>query len=238
MFSRIDRINKLKKIATDELKFLLFIPIQLDRSILNWYLAFGICFSWLCGIGRYWDNPRAELWQYLGLGSVAYIFSLALILWLLIYPLKPQHWSYKSVLLFVSMTSPPAILYAIPVERFMELGAAQTANVWFLAVVATWRVALLVRYLSTVAGLSGGAIVIATLLPLTLIVSSLTALNLEHVVFKIMAGLEDHEKSANDMAYGILFLITYFSVFTFPLLLVWYLVLIFKARRRRHSTSC
>ena len=238
MFSRIDRINKLKKIATDELKFLLFIPIQLDRSILNWYLAFGICFSWFCGIGRYWDNPRAELWQYLGLGSVAYIFSLALILWLLIYPLKPQHWSYKSVLLFVSMTSPPAILYAIPVERFMELGAAQTANVWFLAVVATWRVALLVRYLSTVAGLSGGAIVIATLLPLTLIVSSLTALNLEHVVFKIMAGLEDHEKSANDMAYGILFLITYFSVFTFPLLLVWYLVLIFKARRRRHSTSC
>ena len=231
MFSRIDRINKLKKIATDELKFLLFIPIQLDRSILNWYLAFGICFSWLCGIGRYWDNPRAELWQYLGLGSVAYIFSLALILWLLIYPLKPQHWSYKSVLLFVSMTSPPAILYAIPVERFMELGAAQTANVWFLAVVATWRVALLVRYLSTVAGLSGGAIVIATLLPLTLIVSSLTALNLEHVVFKIMAGLEDHEKSANDMAYGILFLITYFSVFTFPLLLVGYLLLIFKARR-------
>lgn len=232
MFSRIDRINKLKKIATDELKFLLFRPIKLDRSILNWYLAFGICFSWLCGIGRYWDNPRAELWQYLGLGSVAYIFSLALILWLLIYPLEPQHWSYKSVLLFVSMTSPPAILYAIPVERFMELGAAQTANVWFLAVVATWRVALLVRYLSTVAGLSGGAIVIATLLPLTLIVSSLTALNLEHVVFKIMAGLEDHEKSANDMAYGILFLITYFSVFTFPLLLVGYLVLIFKARRR------
>lgn len=231
MFSRIDRINKLKKIATDELKFLLFMPIQLDRSILNWYLAFGICFSWFCGIGRYWDNPRAELWQYLGLGSVAYIFSLALILWLLIYPLKPQHWSYKSVLLFVSMTSPPAILYAIPVERFMELGAAQTTNVWFLAVVATWRVALLVRYLSTVAGLSGGAIVIATLLPLTLIVSSLTALNLEHVVFKIMAGLEDHEKSANDMAYGILFLITYFSVFTFPLLLVGYLLLIFKARR-------
>ena len=113
----------------------------------------------------------------------------------------------------------------------MELGAAQTTNVWFLAVVATWRVALLVRYLSTVAGLSGGAIVIATLLPLTLIVSSLTALNLEHVVFKIMAGLEDHEKSANDMAYGILFLITYFSVFTFPLLLVGYLLLIFKARR-------
>lgn len=196
---------------------------------MNGYLAFGIGFSWLCGIGRYWDNPRAELWQYLGLGSIAYIFSLALILWLLIYPLKPERWRYKNVLLFVAMTSPPAILYAIPVERFMDLSAAQTANVWFLAVVATWRVALLVHYLKAVAGLSGGAIVVATLLPLTLIVSALTALNLEHVVFKIMAGLEDHEKSANDMAYGILFAITYFSVFTFPFLLIGYLVLVFKA---------
>lgn len=212
---------------------MIFKPIKIDLSIFSWYLAFGIGFSWLCGIGRYWDNPRADLWQYLGLGSVAYIFILALILWLLIWPLKPNHWNYKNVLLFVSMTSPPAILYAIPVERFMTLEAAQTTNVWFLAVVALWRVALLVRYLNSVAGLSGGAIVVATLMPLTLIVSSLTALNLEHVVFRIMAGLEDHEKSANDMAYGILFLITFFSLYTFPFLLVAYLFLVFKIRRRK-----
>ncbi|MCG8673356.1 MAG: hypothetical protein MI867_28460 [Pseudomonadales bacterium] len=212
---------------------MIFKPIKIDLSIFSWYLAFGIGFSWLCGIGRYWDNPRADLWQYLGLGSVAYIFILALILWLLIWPLKPNHWKYKNVLLFVSMTSPPAILYAIPVERFMTLEAAQTTNVWFLAVVALWRVALLVRYLNSVAGLSGGAIVVATLMPLTLIVSSLTALNLEHVVFRIMAGLEDHEKSANDMAYGILFLITFFSLYTFPFLLVAYLFLVFKIRRRK-----
>ena len=115
----------------------------------------------------------------------------------------------------------------------MTLEAAQTTNVWFLAVVALWRVALLVRYLNSVAGLSGGAIVVATLMPLTLIVSSLTALNLEHVVFRIMAGLEDHEKSANDMAYGILFLITFFSLYTFPFLLVAYLFLVFKIRRRK-----
>lgn len=206
--------------------------MQLDISLYRWYLGFGIFFTWLCGIGRYWDNPRAELWQYLGLGSLCYIVVLALLLWLLILPLKPNRWSYQNVLLFVSLTSPPAILYAIPVEKFMSLKAAQTANVWFLAIVAIWRVALLVHYLKTVAGLSRAAVLVATLLPLTLIVSSLTVLNLEHVVFKLMAGLEDHERSANDAAYGILFLITYLSVIVFPLVLLCYGWLVYQAQRR------
>lgn len=188
-------------------------------------------FTWLCGIGRYWDNPKAELWQYLGLGSVAYIFILSLILWIVILPLKPLNWSYKNVLLFVSLTAPPAILYAIPVERFMPLESAQLANVCFLAVVAIWRVALLLKYLKNVAGLSGLCVLVATLLPLTLIVSGLSALNLEHVVFKIMAGLEDHEKSANDGAYTILLLITYFSVLASPVLLSIYGWFIYKRHR-------
>lgn len=193
-------------------------------------MAFGIGFAWLCGVGRYWDNPKADLWQYLGLGSVVYIFVLALILWLVILPLKPRNWGYKNVLLFVSLTSPPAILYAMPVERFMSLESAQLANVWFLAIVAIWRVALLFKYLKNVAGLSGLCSLVATLLPLTLIVAMLTALNLEHVVFRIMAGLEEHEKSANDSAYLILILITYFSVIASPVLLSFYGWFIYKRR--------
>lgn len=215
-------ISKLKKILSDEIRLLTFRPFQLDASIFNWYLAFGVFFTWLCGIGRYWDNPRAEIWQYLGLGSVVYIFILALILWLLLWPLKPKRWSYKNVLLFVSLTSPPAILYAIPVERFMSLEAARDANVWFLGVVALWRVLLLLLYLKRVAGLNGLCVLVATLLPLTLIVTVLSILNLEHVVFKIMAGLEDHEKSANDSAYMVLLMITYVSIIASPVLLALY----------------
>jgi len=113
----------------------------------------------------------------------------------------------------------------------MSLASAQTANVWFLAIVATWRVALLLKYLKHGAGLSGLGVLVATLLPLTLIVSALAALNLEHVVFKIMAGLEEHEKSANDSAFTILVLITYFSVLTSPILLTLYGWLIYKKRR-------
>lgn len=224
--------SPLKKVLSDELRLLTFRDFKLDHSIFNAYLAFGIGFTWLCGIGRYWDNPRADLWQYLGLGSVAYIFVMALIMWLVILPLKPNNWRYKNVLLFVSLTSPPAILYAIPVERFMPLEAAQFANVWFLAIVAIWRVALLLKYLRAVAGLSGLSVLVATLLPLTLIVSALAALNLEHVVFKIMAGLETHEKSANDMAYLILILITYFSVMASPVLLGLYAWLIYQRRKQ------
>ena len=218
----------LKKVISDEIRLLTFRSFKLDISIFNWYLVFGISFTWLCGMGRYWDNPKADLWQYLGLGSVAYVFILALILWLIILPMKPRNWSYKNVLLFVSLTAPPAILYAIPVERFMTLESAQRANLWFLVIVAIWRVALLLKYLKTIAGLSGLRVIVATLLPLTLIVTILTILNLEHVVFKLMAGLEDHERSANDSAYGVLLLITTFSIMASPILLAMYGWFIYK----------
>ena len=114
----------------------------------------------------------------------------------------------------------------------MSLQSAQLANVWFLAVVAIWRVALLLKYLINSARLSGLCVLVATLLPLTLIVAVLTVLNLEHVVFKIMAGLEEHEKSANDSAYMILLVITYFSVMASPVLLSLYGWLIYKRRKQ------
>ncbi len=112
----------------------------------------------------------------------------------------------------------------------MTLKSAQTANVWFLVTVAVWRIALLLKYLKDVAGLSGICVFVATLLPLTLIVSGLTALNLEHVVFKVMAGLEEHEKSGNDNAYFVLVLITTFSVIASPILLSVYGWLIYKRK--------
>jgi len=230
---RLSVIKHLRKIISDQIRLLTFRSFKIDTAIINWYLAFGIGFTWLCGVGRYWDNLRADLWQYLGLGSVIYVFVLALILWLMILPLKPRNWRYKNVLLFVSLTAPPAILYAIPIERFMSFESSQRANVWFLAIVATWRVALLLKYLNSVAGLSGLRVLVATLLPLTLIVTALTLLNLEHVVFRLMAGLESHERSANDSAYAVLVLITTFSVMASPVLLAMYGWLVYRGRKNK-----
>ena len=116
------------------------------------HLAFGLGCTWFVGVGRYWDNPRVSILQHLGVGSVAYIFVLALFLWLMVWPLRPRHLSYFRVLTFISLVSPPAILYAIPIEHFYSVDTANTINLLFLGVVAAWRVALLVFFLRRLGG--------------------------------------------------------------------------------------
>jgi hypothetical protein len=201
------------------------------------YLAFGLCFTWLAGIGRYWDNPRAALWQHLGLGSLGYVSCLSLLLWLMLWPLRPKRWSLRNVLVFVTLTSPPALLYAIPVERFMPLPQAQLANALFLGLIASWRVALLVVFLRRVAALGWFALVVGTLLPLTAIVVALTLLNLEHVVFDIMAGIRPEDRSPNDQSYVVVLVIAYFSIYAFPFLAFAFGVLALRAHFDRHRAT-
>jgi hypothetical protein len=130
-----------REILVTELKFLAFMRVRPDLSRLgNQHLGFALISAWLAGIGRYRDNPRADLWRYLGLGSVLYVFVMTALLWAIIKPLKPENWSYIGVVTFVGMTAPPALLYAIPVERIFTLGQAQIINAWLLAVAALWRV--------------------------------------------------------------------------------------------------
>lgn len=225
-------------ILRDELRFLTFRPMSSAvREHANAFLAFGLLFTWFAGIGRYWDNPRADLWQYLGLGSVIYVFLLALLIWLMLLPLRPSNWSYRNVLLFITLTAPPAVLYAIPVERFLSAEAATTANMWFLASVAAWRVALYAVFLSRVAKLSAFAVVVGTLTPLVIIVVALTALNLEHVVFSLMSGIKPEQRSSNDAAYGVVVMLTFYSVLASPILLISYVVLCFRARYSRRETA-
>jgi len=189
------------------------------------HLAFGLFCTWVVGIGRWWEDPKANLLQHLGIGSVAYVFVLAFFLWLVLWPLTPVNWSLLNVLIFVTLTSPPAILYAIPVRHGFALQTAQTVRLWLLAVVTGWRVALLFFYLRRGAGLAGFRCLLATLFPLLLIVFILTALNLERVVFDFMGGIRTSDRTVNDAAYGVLVLITMISMIAFLPLLACYLVL-------------
>jgi hypothetical protein len=198
----------------------------------NRHLAVGVGATWIVGIGRWWDDPGARLLQHLGAGSLIYIFLLALLLWLVIWPLKPEGWSYRHVLTFVSLTSFPAILYAIPVERFVSMPAARTLNAWFLAVVAAWRVGLLFFYLRRHARLPGFSILVAALLPITLIIVTLTMLNLERAVFEVMGGLRGGG-TANDEAYGVLIMLTLISSLLFIPLLICYISLCAWASMRK-----
>ncbi len=201
------------------------------------HLVFGLACTWLAGIGRYWDHPNAKLLQYLGAGSVIYVFALSLFLWLVLWPFRPKNWSYRNLLTFITLVSSPALLYAIPVERWFSFETAATLNVCFLAVVAGWRVALLIVYLRKNSELEAGVLFVATFLPLTVIVVALTLLNLEGAVFEVMAGIR-RTRTANDAAYGWLFLLALIShLLFFPLLIAYIGIVIRKWRSWRESKS-
>ncbi|MDJ0938483.1 MAG: hypothetical protein QNJ00_01835 [Woeseiaceae bacterium] len=213
-----------RNIIETQLRFLFFRPIRvsLQGDFAQW-LGYVLVVTWLVGVGRYWDHPSAMTFQYLGLGSVAYIFSLATLVFLVVWPLGPANWSFHGVVVFVGLTSLPALLYAIPVERFMSLERAQAANAGFLAIVALWRVALFLRYLHTVALLHWFVVLTVATLLLSGIVFALALLNLEHVVFDLMAGIRPEDASPNDTAYLIVFGLAFWSLFAFPAAAVVYL---------------
>lgn len=217
--------------------FLVFRPIRisLDEDFRRWF-TFILVMTWLAGIGRYWDHPSAAVWQYAGIGSVLYIFCLSSLLYLIVWPLRPSDWTYRGVLVFVGLTSLPALLYAVPVERVVDLKTAQSVNAWFLGVVAVWRVALLIRYLAVSAKLHWFVVAIVSLLLLSGIVVALTLLNLEHVVFDVMAGIREEDASPRDSAYLIVLGLAFFSLSVFPVTLVLYLgAIVFRWRTARSS---
>lgn len=196
------------------------LAVQQDLRV---WLSYVFFVTWLVGVGRYWDHPSAHLWQYLGLGSVIYCCCLAGILYVVIAPLGPKRWKFTAVLVFVGLTSLPALLYAIPVEKWTSLEIAQQVNVWFLGTVAAWRVALLFRYLVAYAGLNWFLVLIGATLILSGIVFSLTLFNLEHVVFDLMAGIRPEDATSNDSAYLVVLGLAYASLFAFPIALVLYI---------------
>jgi hypothetical protein len=200
----------------------------------NWkHFITGLVGTWVAGIGRYWDDEGASILQHLGLGSVIYIFLLALFIWLILKPFLIDHWGYFTVLTFISLTSFPAIFYAIPVERFYSIETANTMNVWFLAIVATWRLCMLYHFLKVFTRLSTGNIITVTLMPICLIITTLTILNLHRVVFDIMGGRRN--PTPHDGAYNILFFLTVISlILTLPLLIA-YGVGIYNARNAKKS---
>jgi hypothetical protein len=194
----------------------------------------GLIGTWLVGMGRYWDDEKASWLQHAGLGSVIYIFALSVFIWLILKPLFISDWNYFTVLTFVSLTSFPAIFYAIPVERFTTIKTANTINVWFLAIVAAWRLALLFYFLRRFTLLDFFDIITVTLMPVCVIITTLTALNLHRVVFDIMGGRRN--VGPHDGAYNVLMLLTIVSVLlTIPLLIAYGVSIHSKYRERKRQ---
>ena len=197
------------------------------------HLVFGIAVTWAVGLGRYWDHPLPFAFQSLGVGSIAVLAVLGLLLFSILAPLEPDNWSLLHLYTFLSLTAFPALIYAIPVERHLPLGQAQSVNSWFLALVAGWRVVMLFIYLERWAGLRGWVLAVALLFPLTFVVAALTVLNLEQVVFLTMGG--NRVRSPNDGAFAVLVSITIGSLFVFPVVLIGYCIAVYQRRWGRRE---
>ena len=141
------------KLVKTILRLLTFRLTRDEMLQFNWkHFTVGLFATWIVGMGRYWDDKGASLIQHLGLGSVIYIFVLAFFIWLIVLPYFVEGWNYFTVLTFISLTSFPAIFYAIPVERYYTLQTANSINVWFLSIVALWRLLLLFYFLKKLPG--------------------------------------------------------------------------------------
>lgn len=176
-------------------------------------LAVGALACWVVGIGRCWDDPRAQFLQRLGLGSVAYPFVLGALLWLLFWPWRIPHWRYKALVAYIALCAPPAILYAVPVEMFLSRDSALIYNSAALAIVAFWRVALLHRYFRVGAGLGGFTALVATVLPVAAIVIGMAMINVSTGVFAAMGGFRGDPRDAFAANIGMLAAILLFYPF-------------------------
>ncbi|MEK7857572.1 MAG: hypothetical protein AAB320_00400 [Elusimicrobiota bacterium] len=167
-------------------------------------LAVGAAACWIVGIGRWWDDPTAQLVQKLGLGSVAYPFVLGALLWLLFWPWRLPHWRYKALAAYIALCAAPGLLYVVPVEMFLSTEGALAYNSVALSIVASWRVVLLHRYFRVAAGLSGLSALVATLLPVAAIVMGMTMLNVSSGVIEGMGGFRGDPKDAFAAQIGIM----------------------------------
>ncbi|NUM52468.1 MAG: hypothetical protein HUU46_02380 [Candidatus Hydrogenedentes bacterium] len=156
------------------------------------YFVCGIVATWIVGLGRWWDDGGANLFQKLGLGSVVYVFVLAFFLWITLLPMRPNDWSYPRVLVCVTFTALPGIVYAIPVERMMTSAVAARVNLGFLAFVAGWRVALLMFFARRLGKLTWPRTLVGSLFPLVFVVTLVSAtVKLNMSLLRDMAGIKN-----------------------------------------------
>ena len=212
-------------------RVLFFRASKEDFDQLSWRtLLVALPFVWLVGLGRWWDDPRdIEPYVRMGLGSVLYVFVLSLLLWLVTLPFRHHRTKYFRIAAFVAATSPPAALYAIPIERW-SFDFASSFNLVALVIVSAWRVALLLRFFKVGLRFKGEDAFVVGALPVFLIVFFLAFFGLSGRIADIMGGLR--ENLPTDQMENMVTMIGMISFCVTPLLLLWYVSLVWRDRIR------
>jgi hypothetical protein len=122
----------------------------------------GLLFVLAAGLAREYDGEdlRSEPWHLLlplgaSLVTSALLYMLLkALLWIRGGEADGHKLGYQELLSLYWMTAPLALLYGIPVERFLSAGDATRANLALLAIVSLWRVVLMTRAISILYGLN------------------------------------------------------------------------------------
>ncbi len=110
-------------------------------------------------------------------------------------PGPPFFSAYRSFLGLFWLTAPLAWLYAVPYERFLSPADAVRANLWTLALVSAWRVALMVRVVSVLMGYHAlTALCVVMLFADALALAALQSVPLP--VINVMGGVRVSESEA------------------------------------------
>ncbi len=180
----------MKEVMANVFRFVTFRSRSEDFEKWDWrHFVVGFTGTWAVGIARNWDYPSAPFFATLGLASIAYIFILSLVLFVFAWPVSSTKRNYWHVLTMVSLTSFPGLIYGIPVEQFLDGGLAQQANLWFLIVVASWRVGLAIFYFIRGADCSLLTALATLGTPIFAIILSLIGTGRAGYVMEIMGGM-------------------------------------------------
>ena len=135
----------------------------------------------------------------------------------------------------VMMTALPGIIYAIPVEMFLDPNTAGSVNMIFLAIVAGWRMALYFVFLKRVAKLPTYPQLIGWLLPPSIIVAVLGFYGMMYAIAAGMGGVRE-DADPNLATMEALAMIGLASWMALPLLIPSYIVFAVLRHKRPAET--
>ena len=188
-------------------------------------LLVGGLFVLSAGFAREYDGE--DLWRdpWYVLLPLAASLATSLVLYGLLYVVVYMHAAssieplvrYRQFLSLYWMTAPLAWIYAIPAEQLTTPGQAMRMNLWFLGVVALWRVLLITRSASVLFGASYRSMFVLVMLfadTLALVILWFTPLP----VFNVMGGIRLTESEV--IIQGTAFMVGFVGGITLPVWLV------------------
>lgn len=186
----------------------------------------GLLFVLSAGLAREYDREDLlhEPWHLLLPLGVSLVTSLILYTWLFLECWRsgartlatflPGYWQFLG---WYWLTAPLAWLYAVPYEQFLSPLAATQLNYLTLAIVALWRVLLMIRIAHIAYGMAVGRAAVLVLAFATVV--AFLAVNLApKPIFDVMAGVRLSDEES--FIQGVWLFVTFFGFWIGVLLLI------------------